>query len=115
MKLCRFRSPSHPWPCVGLLTDAGTVLDLSAAGAGSLTEILEQPDPAAHVRSLAARPAHQFALDSVTLLAPVEQQEVWAAGVTYLRSKAAAAPSKGFDGSVRSTVKKQAESIGLRY
>ncbi len=33
----------------------------------------------------------------------------------YLRSKAAAAPSKGFDGSVRSTVKKQAESIGLRY
>lgn len=89
MKLCRFRSPSHPWPCVGLLTDAGTVLDLSAAGAGSMTELLEQLDPAAHVRSLAARPAHQFALDSVTLLAPVEQQEVWAAGVTYLRSKAA--------------------------
>ena len=33
----------------------------------------------------------------------------------YLRSKAAAAPAKGFDGSVRATVKKQAESIGLLY
>lgn len=33
----------------------------------------------------------------------------------YLRSKAAAAPAKGFDHSVRSTVKKQAEAVGLAY
>lgn len=33
----------------------------------------------------------------------------------YLRSKAAAAPAKGFDNSVRATVKKQAESVGLLY
>ena len=37
--------------------------------------------------SQAGLPAHP--LDSVRLLTPVESQEVWAAGVTYLRSKQA--------------------------
>lgn len=89
MKLCRFVSESHPWPRVGLLEGADTVLDLTSAGAPGLTELLESTSITDTVKALAAKPAHRFALNRVRLLAPVEQQEVWAAGVTYLRSKAA--------------------------
>ena len=40
-----------------------------------------------------------FPLAEVTLLAPVEQQEVWAAGVTYLRSKTARMEESDFSAS----------------
>lgn len=89
MKLCRFLSESHPWPRVGLLEGTDTLVDLTSAGAPGLTELLERTDVASDVRGWASKPAHRFPLNRVTLLAPAEQQEVWAAGVTYLRSKAA--------------------------
>ena len=54
----------------GRLRFAGTTLDELMRG-GEITEG-EEADPA-----------------GVTLLAPVESQEVWACGVTYLRSRAA--------------------------
>jgi 2-dehydro-3-deoxy-D-arabinonate dehydratase len=38
----------------------------------------------------------RLALAEVTLLAPIEQQEVWAAGVTYLRSKTARMEESNF-------------------
>ncbi len=89
MKLCRFQSPQSPWPCVGLLSGAHSILDLSTVGVESLTELLEKPDPVAEVTRRAARNPRAVPLDQIRLLAPVEQQEVWAAGVTYLQSKAA--------------------------
>jgi 2-dehydro-3-deoxy-D-arabinonate dehydratase len=89
MKLCRFRSAHRPWPCVGLLTDGDTLVDLSSVGVDCLTSLLDSPDLLTRLQALAQAPARRLPLSEVTLLTPVEQQEVWAAGVTYLRSKAA--------------------------
>ena len=89
MKLCRFRSPSTPWPAVGLLVDDATLLDLTGAGVTSLTALLEAPDLVARVATLGQRRLRRLPLAEATILAPVERQEVWAAGVTYLRSKQA--------------------------
>ena len=46
------------------------------------------PIPVEAVASLKPR-GPKLPLDSVTLLAPIDRQEVWAAGVTYRRSKVA--------------------------
>ena len=56
-----------------------------------LADILHAADPVATVTALrASAPAlAALPLASVTLLAPVDRQEVWAAGVTYKRSKIA--------------------------
>jgi 2-dehydro-3-deoxy-D-arabinonate dehydratase len=54
----------------------------------ALADLLESPDPAAAALSLSPR-GPRLPLDSVALLAPINQQEVWAAGVTYRRSKVA--------------------------
>jgi 2-dehydro-3-deoxy-D-arabinonate dehydratase len=89
MKVCRYRAAGGAIHA-GLVTDDEQhVRELSAAGVRHLHEVLEADDPVAFVRSLpiAQLPTHPIA--SVTLLAPVDRQEVWAAGVTYLRSKVA--------------------------
>jgi 2-dehydro-3-deoxy-D-arabinonate dehydratase len=60
-----------------------------AAIHGSINELLQMlPDD----RTLAIQAAREaatmfFGLDDVSLHAPVDEQEVWAAGVTYLRSR----------------------------
>ncbi len=106
--LCRFEPPGQPGapraaaPArVGLvLPEADRVLDLTAAGVASLTELLERPDLPAWLERLAARgdlPAYGPA--AVRWRAPVERQEVWAAGVTYLRSKAARMAESTFSAS----------------
>jgi 2-dehydro-3-deoxy-D-arabinonate dehydratase len=69
--------------------------DLSmGAGPISLADWLSLPDPAAALReAVADRPALPVSLAQLQqegqLLPPLDQQEVWAAGVTYLRSKVA--------------------------
>ena len=89
LRLCRFRLPSAPtMPRVGVV-EAARVIDLTALGAGSLTSLLDSANPTVAVRSLAAASTVAHPLDAVALLPPVERQEIWAAGVTYLRSKAA--------------------------
>jgi 2-dehydro-3-deoxy-D-arabinonate dehydratase len=88
MRLCRF-SAGGDSVRLGLVTDDDVVRDLSPAGLTSLTAVLESRDPAAAVRVAAHGPLPEFGLADVTLHAPVERQEVWAAGVTYLRSKKA--------------------------
>lgn len=55
----------------------------------SLSDILEADEPAEVVDFLLDGKAKPLALDAVTLLPPIDQQEVWAAGVTYKRSQAA--------------------------
>jgi 2-dehydro-3-deoxy-D-arabinonate dehydratase len=65
------------------------VLDLTPSGLTSLTALLESRDPAGALRVAAHGPLPGHPVSAVTLHAPVEQQEVWAAGVTYLRSKSA--------------------------
>lgn len=56
--------------------------------AGSWDELINQPDLFQRLRS-AARAQSRFDGALPPLLAPVDSQEVWAAGVTYLRSKKA--------------------------
>lgn len=73
---------------MGVLADL-EIVDLTAAGLGTLAQVLDHPTPEAHLRELAARPLPRIGLGEVRLLPPVDQQEIWAAGVTYLRSKSA--------------------------
>jgi 2-dehydro-3-deoxy-D-arabinonate dehydratase len=54
----------------------------------ALADILETDDPAATAKSLRGK-ADAIGLDDATLLAPIDNQEVWAAGVTYKRSRTA--------------------------
>ena len=88
MKLCRFKDSSGA-VCVGLALDESTMTDLSAGGVESITSVLEDTNGMQHLSDLAGQDLPKVALADVTLLTPVEGQEVWAAGVTYLRSKKA--------------------------
>lgn len=89
MKVCRFHTADRT-SRVGVLTeDLREVIDLSAAGVRSLTEVLESDNAPAVARAAASRSTVRLARETVVVLPPVERQEVWAAGVTYLRSKTA--------------------------
>ncbi len=66
------------------------LLDLSQnAAVESLADLLHAPDPPGLARSLIDSQAEALALQRATLLAPIDRQEVWAAGVTYKRSQVA--------------------------
>ena len=86
--VCRFSTAPGAPVKVGAAWGRDTIADLSAAGVSSLTALLDSAEPAKIVAALAPLAPH-LPLADVTLLAPVERQEVWAAGVTYLRSKTA--------------------------
>jgi len=88
MKLCRFEL-NQGQPRVGCLIGEASLVDLSAAGITRLESLLERDDCAVRLDRLTKEKLPQLGLSEVRLLAPVEQQEVWAAGVTYLRSKKA--------------------------
>lgn len=62
-------------------------IDLAAGGMISLAQLLDQPDVAAAVDALPT--LSPLEIETTQLLPPIDQQEVWAAGVTYLRSQAA--------------------------
>lgn len=87
MHLCRFRTADSATR-IGILEEAG-ILDLTSVGIGSLTELLEHPKLSRCLAELAGGGLPRVPLTGVRLLAPVDRQEVWAAGVTYLRSKTA--------------------------
>ena len=90
MKLVKYLSPMADGTSAGLLRGSELVpLDLSRGRLRSLTDVLNEPDVPAAVQSLAAAAAEPLRLEDVRLLAPIDQQEVWAAGVTYTRSKTA--------------------------
>ena len=73
---------------VGVLSDDGaSVTPLATAQFAALSELLEQPSPAATAE--AAKEAETLATADIELLPPIDAQEVWAAGVTYKRSQAA--------------------------
>jgi 2-dehydro-3-deoxy-D-arabinonate dehydratase len=89
MKLCRIVTDAAGTPRPGLVVEDGGVLDLTAAGIFSVAQLLEVDDPGGLAASLARRHLPRLNLADVTLCCPLERQEVWAAGVTYLRSKTA--------------------------
>ncbi len=87
MKLCRFKT-SRDRIGVGLI-HKDAVSDLGGVGLGQLSTLLETEDLVSRLRVLADSTLPHYQLADVQLLPPIERQEVWAAGVTYLRSKAA--------------------------
>src|ERR1051326_5980477 len=88
MKLCRFQN-SEGQVRVGLVQNSTTVLDLTAAGIDRLDTALDQHDPHRFLKKLSGSTFTAHLLSKVKMLAPVERQEVWAAGVTYQRSRKA--------------------------
>lgn len=88
-RVCRFTLPGADARArVGAIVDE-SVIDLAAAGVASLAAILDAADPGVAVREALLKGGPRYRLADVVLLPPVERQEVWAAGVTYLRSKTA--------------------------
>lgn len=87
-----FRYQGERGPRLGLEIDEGRfdLTDLSPECFGSVAAWLAQPDPVELLR-LAGRKVSAFdpIPDDAQLLAPLDAQEVWAAGVTYERSKVA--------------------------
>jgi 2-dehydro-3-deoxy-D-arabinonate dehydratase len=88
MKLCRF-ADSQGQPRIGCVADDSSLIDLTPAGVCLMQELLEMEDAVPRLHEIAQRAAPGIGLSEVKLLAPIERQEVWAAGVTYLRSKKA--------------------------
>jgi len=101
MKICRFKNKTKQDHAIhiGLVTEDSKLIDLSAAGITYLTPLLEAENPLALVRHIAGANLPRIALSEIQLLAPVGRQEVWAAGVTYLRSKAARMEESDFSAS----------------
>jgi 2-dehydro-3-deoxy-D-arabinonate dehydratase len=89
MPLARYRTASDQQPRLGLI-DGDRILDVAAAGGpATLSAALQVPLDTLRQQLDAVRQANgrSDALGEVQLLAPLDTQEVWAAGVTYVRSR----------------------------
>jgi 2-dehydro-3-deoxy-D-arabinonate dehydratase len=89
MKLCRFIAATSPDVRIGLVPNADIVFDLTSVGIRRMQGLIERADLAGELTRLSQAGLPAVPLDRARLLTPVESQEVWAAGVTYLRSKQA--------------------------
>jgi 2-dehydro-3-deoxy-D-arabinonate dehydratase len=88
MKLAKFLHPTGSIGVGRVEGDQVWPLDLSGGQYRSLFEILEADNPYEAAEFL-AREEDKLPLAEVRLLPPIDQQEVWAAGVTYRRSRTA--------------------------
>jgi 2-dehydro-3-deoxy-D-arabinonate dehydratase len=88
MKLCRFQN-KHGQVGIGMVVEPDVVVDLTAAGVAQMQPLLENPRMPERLKELSALDLPRFAFREIKLLCPIERQEIWAAGVTYLRSKKA--------------------------
>ena len=86
MKICRYIN-SENQVHIGLAKDENTLFDLTSAEVESITSIMENEAPKNFLSDLKEKDLPEVPLNDVNLLCPIEMQEVWAAGVTYLRSK----------------------------
>lgn len=89
MPLCYFTTGTSEEPRFGLIS-GNDVVDLAESGGpSSLDAAMRLPaaEILATLAQAASAPAATVPLQDVTLRAPIDRQEVWAAGVTYLRSR----------------------------
>ncbi len=89
MRLIKFATEDVPAPRVGLLQDDHIIPLASATTPVSLSRLLHADDPEAEVHRIRRVHLAPVPLESVRILAPLDAQEVWGAGVTYERSKVA--------------------------
>jgi len=90
MKLAKYIAPgaNSSTPSVGVVDSTHvTPIDLAAGGFRTLADLLAAADPVAAVAALPTLPPIPHS--DVQWLPPIDQQEVWAAGVTYKRSQTA--------------------------
>ena len=88
MPLCLYEVETGADPRLGLIVGSGIVDVAAVGGPASLADALAMPlaDLRQRLDSVRASDA-VTTLDGARLLAPIDRQEVWAAGVTYLRSR----------------------------
>jgi 2-dehydro-3-deoxy-D-arabinonate dehydratase len=92
MKLAKVLLPDQTRAVVSVDTDNKIVqpLDLNQVEhIRRMSDILAAPDPIGLSQFLIAPNTSPIAMEHVKFLSPVDQQEVWAAGVTYKRSMVA--------------------------
>ena len=89
MKLAKYRLPSGQNAVGRIENDRLLPLALEGGQYRSLSEILSADDPHQLAEFLTDSSASPLPLAQVALLPPIDHQEVWAAGVTYRRSKTA--------------------------
>ncbi len=87
MRLGRIQTQNGP-AVVRIVDNIVSRLDVASVGLSSLQELLSHPDLDRLASSLPTLGESQKS-DSVSWLPPIDQQEVWAAGVTYKRSQTA--------------------------
>ncbi len=90
MKLARVKQSDGAVRIARVEDDTLLLLELSRApDCRSLADILHAANPAERADELIDRRSEPVPLDQVVFLAPIDAQEVWAAGVTYKRSQVA--------------------------
>ncbi len=87
MRLIKFTTDSDSTPQVGLI-EGEQVVPL-ASGPQALSAILHAEDSLHKIQARLAASRQRLDLASIQVNAPIDSQEVWAAGVTYERSKLA--------------------------
>ncbi len=87
MRIAKFTTRDDDVPRVGLLDDDR--LRPLGAGPQRLSALLHDDDVAGRINELLSAGGSVVPLDAARLLAPLDEQEVWGAGVTYERSKVA--------------------------
>jgi 2-dehydro-3-deoxy-D-arabinonate dehydratase len=98
MKLCRFQNHQNQVR-IGLIKDAREIIDLTAEGIEEMQPLLENDELRQRAVQMVKDDLPRVPLSEARLLTPVERQEVWAAGVTYLRSKKARMEESNFSAS----------------
>ena len=88
MKLAKIQTPDGSAAVARLDGHDFTVL-ASGDRDVTLADVLEADDPQTFALDLISKSSSTYAPGEVTLLPPIDQQEVWAAGVTYRRSQTA--------------------------
>jgi 2-dehydro-3-deoxy-D-arabinonate dehydratase len=90
MQLCKVQLSNGEVRVGSLAHDHVQLLDLEDyVGIKSLSDVLHADDPAGMARELIDDTARPLPAHDLTFLAPLDKQEVWAAGVTYKRSQEA--------------------------
>jgi 2-dehydro-3-deoxy-D-arabinonate dehydratase len=88
MRLCKVQRPGGPVAVGALDGTAVRLFNLTEPGGPkTLSDILHAEGPAALAQALLADSTEALPAASVKFLPPLDAQEVWAAGVTYVRSK----------------------------
>jgi 2-dehydro-3-deoxy-D-arabinonate dehydratase len=96
MKLCRFQIGNGLARVGALPSRSSRIVDLTEAGVIRLDTLLESSNVSRTLTTLSKQKLTRHLVRDVQLLSPVDEQEVWAVGVTYPRSKAARMDESSF-------------------